>query len=251
MMNPMDLTGKRILVAGISSAIGGCIASHLLELGAEVVMIDSDEEKLSTIQQQFEGKPVHSFSFSLYDHELIQSKVKELQKSFDRFDGFVFSGGTGGVRPIAFTKNKFLHNMMNANFYTFIEFVRCVTKKGRFATGGSIVAISSVSSIKGLKAKTAYSASKAALDASIKNIAAELSDRKIRVNSILKGWVSSDLELDFIKNNMELDSDNDLSRQVLGVIEPVEIANTVAFLLSDATKTMTGTNLLLDGGYTL
>lgn len=251
MINPMDLTGKKILIAGVSSAIGQEIVGHLLELGAEVVMVDADQERLQSIQDRFEGKPVHNFCFDIYSNELIQSNIKEIQKSFGIFDGFIFSGGTGGVRPISFTKNKFLHNMMNANFYTFIEFIRCVTKKGSFAIGGSIVAISSVSSIKGLKAKTAYSASKAALDASIKNIAAELSDRKIRVNSILKGWVSSDLSLDFIKDNMELDSDNDFSKQLLGIIEPIEIANTVAFLLSDATKTLTGTNLLLDGGYTL
>jgi NAD(P)-dependent dehydrogenase (short-subunit alcohol dehydrogenase family) len=82
-------------------------------------------------------------------------------------------------------------------------------------------------------------------------MASELSEKGIRVNSILKGWVSSDMKKDFIKNNIELNEDGDFKRQLLGVIDPVEVANTVAFLLSDATKSVTGTSLLLDGGYTL
>jgi NAD(P)-dependent dehydrogenase (short-subunit alcohol dehydrogenase family) len=113
------------------------------------------------------------------------------------------------------------------------------------------VCISSVSSIRGLKSKTAYSASKAALDASVRCLAAELSNRKIRVNSILKGWVKPDMERDFIKDNMALNETDDLNRQLLGVIDTIEVANTVAFLMSDATMSITGTSLILDGGYTL
>jgi NAD(P)-dependent dehydrogenase (short-subunit alcohol dehydrogenase family) len=71
------------------------------------------------------------------------------------------------------------------------------------------------------------------------------------VNSIQKGWVSSDMEKDFIKSNMSLSQTDDLKRQLLGVIEPEEVANAIAFLLSDASKSITGISLLLDGGYTL
>jgi NAD(P)-dependent dehydrogenase (short-subunit alcohol dehydrogenase family) len=82
-------------------------------------------------------------------------------------------------------------------------------------------------------------------------MAAELSDRRIRVNSILKGWVLSDMKKDFIRSNMDLNEKNDFQKQLLGIIDPVEVANTVAFLLSDAVKTITGTSVLLDGGYTM
>lgn len=251
MVNPLELTGKKIMVAGLSSAIGEHIVHLLLELGAELVLVDSNAERLESFSGSFSEKLKFASVFDIYSPNEIEPNFKEICKVNGAFNGFVFAGGIGGVRPLSFTKNKFLHEMMNANLYSFIEMVRCITKKDCFQEGGSIVAISSVSSIRGLKSKTAYSASKAALDASVKNMAAELSDKKIRVNSILKGWVTSDIQLDFIQSNMELTADNDFKKQVLGAIEPVEIANTVAFLLSEATKTMTGTALLLDGGYTL
>ena len=251
MINPMDLTGKHILVAGASSETGQAIVAQLGDLGARVVMIDSIEEKAPEDKESKKNDALSSYIFNIYENAEIEPQLKHITKECGAFDGFVYCAGIGGVRPLALTKCTFIHEMMNANLYSFIEMIRCITKKGSFALGGSIVTISSVSSIKGLKSKIAYSASKAALDASVRSMAAELSEKKIRVNSILKGWVTSDMQKDFIKSNMELSENDDFKRQLLGVIEPIEIANTVAFLLSDATKSITGTSILLDGGYTL
>jgi NAD(P)-dependent dehydrogenase (short-subunit alcohol dehydrogenase family) len=214
-------------------------------------MIDTPQEKTLEIPETSKNDILRSFYFNIYVNAEIEPQLNQITKECGPFNGFVYCAGIGGVRPLSLTKYSFTHEMMNANLYSFIEMVRCITKKRCFAPAGSIVSISSVSSIKGLKSKIAYSASKAALDASVRSMAAELSEKKIRVNSILKGWVTSDMQKDFIKSNMELSENDDFKRQLLGAIEPVEIANTVAFLLSDATKTITGTSLLLDGGYTL
>jgi NAD(P)-dependent dehydrogenase (short-subunit alcohol dehydrogenase family) len=141
--------------------------------------------------------------------------------------------------------------MMRTNLYIFIELSRLLTKKDLLNEGSSIVALSSVSSTKGLKSKIAYTASKAALDAAVRSMAAELAVKKIRVNSIQKGWVSSDMSLDFIENNRALSSNDDFKKQLLGAIEPDEIAGAVQFLLSNTAKSITGTALVLDGGYTI
>lgn len=250
MTNPFALTDKQILVAGAASETGHAIVTRLCQLGAKIVMLDNSEEKLQEIKKNMVGD-VSCYSFDIYENPGIEAHFKQIAKEYGIFDGLVYCAGIGGVRPLSLTKYAFIHEMMNANLYSFIEMVRCITKKNCFATGGSIVTISSVSSIKGLKSKTAYCASKAALDASVRCMAAELSNKKMRVNSILKGWVESDMKQDFIQSNMELSENDDFKKQLLGVIEPNEIANTVAFLLGDATKTITGTSLLLDGGYTL
>jgi NAD(P)-dependent dehydrogenase (short-subunit alcohol dehydrogenase family) len=250
-MNPMDLTNKKILVVGATSETGETIVGQLLNLGASVIMIDIEDEKLLSILNHFNHLKLKYYSFNIYDNQEIEKEMKQVSISFGAFDGLVFCAGKGGVRPLQLTKNNFVHDMMNANLYTFIEIMRCLTKKGSFNNGGSIVAISSVSSIKGLKSKISYSASKAALDAAVRGMAAELGDKKIRVNSILKGWVTSDMKLDFIQDNMELNKNEDFAKQILGVIEPIEIANTACFLLSDATKTITGISMLHDGGYSI
>lgn len=246
MINPMELTGKKIIIAGASSEIGKAIVTQVAKLGAKVVMIDKFNEEPVDV-----GVESRFYSFDIYDVKALESNLKIIIEESGPFDGFVFAAGIGGVRPLSFTKTEFVHKMMSANVYTFIEMVRDLVKNKGLTKGGSIVSISSVSSIKGLKSKIAYSASKAALDAAVRSLAAELSSKKIRVNSILKGWISSDMDKDFIKNNRSLNENDDFAKQLLGVIEPYELANTVAFLLSDATKTITGTSLLLDGGYTL
>jgi NAD(P)-dependent dehydrogenase (short-subunit alcohol dehydrogenase family) len=251
MINPMDLTSKRVLVAGAASETGQAIVTQLRQLGAKVVTLDKSEENHFEILKNLESDGVVFYTFDIYENTYIEPNLNQIIKECGVFDGFVYCAGIGGVRPLSFTKCSFISEMMNANLYSFIEMVRCFTKKNSLVNGGSIVAVSSVSSIKGLKSKTAYCASKAALDASVRCMAAELSGKKIRVNSILKGWVESDMKKDFIKNNMDLNENDDFKKQVLGVIDPVEVANTVAFLLSDATKTITGISLILDGGYTL
>lgn len=247
----MDLTGKRILVAGAISETGQAIVKQLDSLGAQVVLVDTSEEKLKEIKFNLDLVSAEISSFNIYENKEIEPNFKKIVSLHGAFNGFVFCAGIGGVRPLSLTKLSFVAEMMNANVYSFIEMVRCITKRNCFVQGGSIVAISSVSSIKGLKSKTAYCASKAALDAAVRCMATELSDKGIRVNSILKGWVTSDMKSEFIKNNLDLNGGDDYKRQLLGPVKPCELANTVAFLLGDVTKSITGTSLLLDGGYTL
>ena len=244
-----DFSGKRILLCGAQTETGQAIASGLHRAGAELVLADKIAEVSETTDTEW-LKSV-GLGWQIDDLESIEERVKTEVKNNGAFDGFVYASGMGGVRPLKLTKTGFVQEMMSANFFAFLEWVRCLNLRGNFNNGGSIVAISSVSAVRGLKSKIAYSASKAALDASIRCIASELADKRIRVNSILKGWVTADMKSEFIRNNMSLSESEDLAKQVLGVTEPEEIAHTVAFLLSDATPTITGTSLVLDGGYTL
>jgi NAD(P)-dependent dehydrogenase (short-subunit alcohol dehydrogenase family) len=250
MINPLDLTGKQILIFDTSSKIGQTIVEHLSSLGSTIITVNSSDNVPAYLNNICGSKVVSQIG-NIYDNSEIEPFFKKLSETFGVLDGFVFCGGIGGVRPLSLTKQKFLSELFNANLFSFIEIVRCITKKDSFSKGGSIVALSSVSSVKGLKSKIGYCATKAALDSAIRCMAAELGDKSIRVNSIQKGWVESDMEKDFIKNNRELDQDNDFKKQILGAIKPSEIAIAVAFLLSDATKSITGTSLLIDGGYTL
>lgn len=247
----MSLTGKKILLVGANTEVGETIAKQLVSLNANVVLIDQDENKLKSLTDSIGGSN-HAF------HKIDFSNIKEIEKHirvvvecFGAFNGFVFCNTLGGVRPLSLTKYENLLNMMNQNSFLFIEIVRCLSKKNYFENGGSIVALSSISSIRGFKSKLAYSVSKAALDASVKSLAAELAERKIRVNSILKAGLTIDKNIDYIKDISELNNNETMKQQVLGEIEPIEIANLTAFLLSDAVRTITGTNIIHDAGYNL
>ncbi|MFN4083103.1 MAG: SDR family NAD(P)-dependent oxidoreductase [Bacteroidia bacterium] len=238
-----------ILVINDGGETGHEIVKLLLKQSISVCLVERLPYEKEIIDfKDNDGLTIYNIDF--YQAELIEPFIK---RNFNDkiFTGLVYAAGIGGVRPLGLTQTKFLHEMMIANVYAYVEWVRCICKKNRFEAGGSVVAISSVSSIKGLKSKIAYSASKAALDAAVRGIASELADRKIRVNSIQKGWVSADMQHGFIQDNMVLSENKDLSKQVLGVIENIDLAKLVIFLLSEDSKFITGTNILLDGGYCL
>lgn len=236
------LSGKRILVFGNSSEISRQILQKISDAGSTQLIFCPEEEVNDVDLPGFTVIPFTGEPSEQLEHFI------NLEQSID---GLVFAGGIGGVRPAKLNSESFVRQMFERNVFAFLEIIRFLLKKRRINQGASILALSSVSSIKGLKSKSVYSASKAALDAAVRGIAAELSTKKVRVNSIQKGWVSSDMDLSFIKSNTAISEDDDFSRQLLGAIEPEELANFVVFLLSDAVKTLTGQAIVLDGGYTL
>lgn len=248
---PFSLKDKKILIVGGSKGTGAVITRQILAFDSEVIVIDENlNEELSNPPTEINGKIIN-IECKLSQPVQLENAIKNAVELAGLLNGVVFCYGIGGVRPLQMTKTKFVNEMFNSNVFLFIELLRLISRKGVLAEGSGIVALSSVSSIKGLKSKTAYCASKAALDAAVRASAAELATRSIRVNSIQKGWVSTDMQQEFIQNNMALSSDSDLKKQLLGVIEPEDIAYSVIYLLSDASKRITGTSVLLDGGYTL
>ena len=139
---------------------------------------------------------------------------------------------------------------MKINFYSFVELVRCFTKKNHFHSGLSVVAVSSMSSPMGDVAKVAYSASKAALDAVVRCMARELAPKGIRVNSVIPAAVKTGMYETFIdENGMTERMDQVSQRQYQGASEPEDIAKTILFLLSDDSKVITGTNMDVSGGF--
>lgn len=249
MINPLDLTGKRILVTGATGGIGIETAIQLSKLDAQVVICGRSAEKLQSVYNQLEGKGHAQYVLDLGDVDSIEGMVRQMVTECGIFHGFAFCAGIAPMRPLKMTKKENMIEVMDANLFSFIEFVRCITKKGCFADEGSIVAISSTASIQGKQSKVAYSSSKAALDGAIRCLVCDLKKKKIRVNSIMPCWVNTRMYKGYIDRYPDTFEVQEIKeKQYMGVTEPIEIANTVAFLLSDATKTITGTSILMDGG---
>jgi NAD(P)-dependent dehydrogenase (short-subunit alcohol dehydrogenase family) len=237
-----------ILFYGSGSTLNTDLAARLVqEIASEVsltwIMTDTGSDELP----HYPGITICNVASG----ENLQEGIRTKLSGQSAFKGVVFAEGIGGVRPAKLNTESFVEEMFRLNTFSFFELIGVLLKERLLAEGASVVCLSSVSSIRGLKSKTVYSASKAALDAAVRGMAAELAPKKIRVNSIQKGWVRSDMNLDFIQSNRAINSEDDYEKQVLGAIEPTEIANLMVFLLSDKVRTMTGTAILLDGGYTL
>ena len=169
----LNLSNKRILVAGVLSATSRAMTKHLSETGATLILLDEDENNLREFAKELgDNCSLLALSFDNLLNGDIEASA--LFKEVGQINGFVFASGKGGVKPIAFNKPAFTKELIRSNYLFFAEMTRLLLKDKNLLNGSSVVALSSVSSIKGLKTKAAYCASKAALDACVRSYAAEL-----------------------------------------------------------------------------
>lgn len=246
-MSFVDFKGKRILITGASTGIGRETAILLNKLGANLMLMDIDENGLKELTESLEGKENKYFHYDLSELDGIEQKVKEIV-SYGPIDGFVHCVGIRSRRPISMITPNVLNKVMQVNFGSFVELVRCITKRKNFNAGLSIVGISSVASQRGGTSVTAYAASKAAMDSAVRCLAKELASKNVRLNTVVPAQINTPAYAEYLKI---LGGDNDpaLSRQYLGLGEPIDVANVIAFLLSDASKFITGSAIPVDGGF--
>lgn len=229
--------------------VGTATAIQLSKLGAQLVLLDVFEDKLRKTLEHLDGNQHTSYVVNLRLIDELDGVIKRICEENGVFHGFVHCAGIAPMRPFKMTKYENILPTMQINFFSFVEIVRCITMKNRFADGGSIVAMSSTGSIHGKPSKTAYSASKAAIDAAIRCMVCDLQKKKIRINSVMPSWVNTEMYTSFLADYPDSRDIREIQeRQYLGVSEPSEVANVIAFLLSDAARTITGTSILMDGG---
>jgi len=241
----IDLFNKTIIVTGAGSGIGRETSQLLADQGATVIMLDINPEGLIETASMC-TEHCHPMTIDLTDCNAICEAVHQIVNRFGKLDGLVHCAGISSRKPLNVLNKEGFSKVMDVNFFSFVELVKNCAKKKHINDGASIVVISSISSIKGYKAKSEYCVSKAAVDAFVRCMALELAERKIRVNSVMPAEVLTPLALKAKEMNAVVGAPN--FNAPLGPSEPYEIANTIAFLLSDATKTITGTSILIDGG---
>lgn len=241
----IDLQNKLIIVTGAGSGIGRETSCVLAGQGATVIMMDVNADGLAETAA-IGGENCHQMTIDLTDDAAVADAVARIVGKYGKLDGMVHCAGISSRKPLNVLGKEGFSKVMDVNFYSFVELVKNCAKKKHMNDGGSIVVMSSISSIHGYKAKTEYCVSKAAVDAFVRCMALELADRRIRINSVMAAEVLTPLALKAREMNAMVGASN--FEAPLGPSEPYEVANTIAFLLSDATKTITGTSLLIDGG---
>ena len=246
MLNYYNFTNKTIVVTGAGSGIGRETAKVLSEQGAKVVMLDLNQEGLNETKSLLTGEGHITRAVDLTGFGALPELVKGIIAEIGTVDGLVHCAGISSRKPLNVLRPDGFSKVMDVNFYSFEELTRLFTKRGNMNDGGSIVVMSSISSIRGYKAKTEYCVSKAAVDAFVRCMALELAPKRIRINSVMAAEVLTPLALKAKETNAMVGAAD--FEAPLGPSEPYEVANTIAFLLSDATKTITGTSILIDGG---
>ncbi len=243
MNNYIDLSNKNILVTGASSGIGKSLVKTLDKYGANVIMIARNEDKLIEIKNSLNGTNNKYYPYDLADIDGIEQLIKHIVEENGKLDGYVHSAGVGPTCPINLTTYKFIHEVMLVNFYSFVEISRVYAKK-KNNNGGSIVAVSSMASLRGDNAKMAYCASKAAVDGAVRALAVELKAKGIRVNSVQPGWVNTEMFEEYLKMGGDDARNRFKNNPKNTVVEPEEIAETISFLLSDNASVLSGISMI-------
>ena len=246
MYNPFSLVNKTILITGASSGIGKAVAVECSKMGASVVITGRNEERLNGTQSLIDGSVLSIRCDLTKDDEL-----NALIESLPVLQGVVINAGIGKLTPVKKIKESDLSEILQTNTTSSIMLLQKLLNNKKLLSGASVVFTSSVSALGQTAIGNAmYTASKGAVSAFVKVAALELASRGIRVNAICPGEVRTPL----IEGNdlMSGDIEEGLKRYPLGRYgEPIDIALSMVYLLSDASSWTTGINLIVDGGLTI
>lgn len=246
MNNPFSLFGKNILVTGASSNIGRQIAIRGSEMGGNMTIVGRNEERLQETFDSLLSSDNRQIVFDLQDSERISQFVDGLPV----VDGVVLCAAIFDTTVVRHIREDKMHLMFNTNIFSNILLVQQLLKKKKIRPSGSVVFISSVASYRPYKGNALYSATKGAVNSFSKVTALELSAQKIRVNCLHPGIVKRFTGLREGAISVE-EQKNEESRIPLGFGTPDDIAYAAVYLLSDASRWVTGTDMIVDGGQSI
>ena len=244
-MNPFDLSGKKILVTGASSGIGFETCRAIVRQGGTFIAVARRTDFLEKLIEECGSQN----SFIAADLSQMDD-IKAIVDAIENIDGIVHSAGIVSLAPVKFYSEQLMNQMRSINFDSITYLVNLIFKKKKINKGSSIVLVSSVAGLFGMKGNGIYAASKGALIAISKVWANEFAVSKTRVNCVSPGMVKTEITSKSIENLSLEVIQEDEKKYPLGYGTPEQVADPIVFLLSDASSWITGQNLVLDGGRT-
>lgn len=251
MDNPFSIDGKVVLITGASSGIGRGIAVECSKLGAKVIITGRNEKRLTETFSMLTGEGHLSIIGDLSTQEGIDKLVSDLPSAID---GAVFCAGIPQMCTVKHLKRSDVEAIFSINTIAPMMLTSALVKTRRVRDGSSLVFIESVTGVfVGSKGDATYNASKGGLNGFLKAAALELAKQGIRVNAVNPGLVPTPILN--LSNTMTNDDHHATIMQDKYPLKrlgtPEDIAYGVIYLLSDAASWITGTNVVIDGGYLL
>lgn len=243
------LAGRTMFVTGASSGLGRAAAVALSKAGARLIVNGRNAERLDETVALLSGGGHAAVVAELGDADMTAELVKGAAKDHGPIDGVFHSAGVFSVMPAKMTKQRHIDELFGASVPGAYGIARAAAQKNVLNDGGSIVFMSSVAGVRGNTGLAAYAGAKAAILGLNGALAVELAPRRIRVNAIVAATVHTEMHKRMLAVSGDQQTDANASRHLLGYGESDDIANAVLFLLSDASRWITGTAMTVDGGY--
>ena len=241
---------QRFIVTGASSGIGEGVALLLNELGATVIGIGRNQERLEGMK----ARAKHPGNIFLEQKDLVEdiaglpAYVKSLKEKYGKFQGMAYCAGITALSPARLFDLEYARNVFDVNYFAPLFMVKGVIDgRNNNGRGTSVVVISSVDALLSVKGQSLYSGSKAGLSASMRAIAHEVAALGIRINNLLPSMIRTPMTLNAEACDLGLVEDGD-ERYPFGWGTPKDVAGFVAFLLSECGQHLSGQNFVVDSG---
>ena len=251
--NPFSLDGKIIVISGAASGIARQCAISCSKMGARLILLDLNEEGLKETLGMVERPENHyCATVNLLEYEKVSEIIKDAVTKVGRINGLLNCAGISTTNLFKLTKPEELDKFFRVNVYTSYFLSQECTRMGNLSKdGGSIVFFSSVAGSFGEVGKSTYGMTKAALLNLAKHLACELARKNVRVNSISPGAICTPINMN-LPHMKDPEKRASLEAQhLLGLGQTTDIANACIYLLSDASRWVTGANLFVDGGFSV
>lgn len=248
--NPLNLEGRRVLVTGASSGIGRAASERLAQQGAQLICLGRDATRLSATLAGLAGQNHQARQADLNDADAIVSLVSELVSEFGPLAGIVHSAGMQRANPLRMAKPDDFLDPFRTNTLSAAMLLGAIARRGIAAPEGcSVVLVGSVMSVLGAAGLSGYCASKAALAGLVRAAALELASARVRVNAVLPGVVDTEMSRKHLESLGEAQTAAIRQMHPLGFGRPEDVAHAIAFLVADTSRWITGSCLVVDGGY--
>lgn len=240
------LEGKKIFITGASGGIGQGIALELANKGAMLAIgYSQSEQKALSLIKNLSGEGHFSIHIDICNEESVQGAIKEILNQWEKIDGVVNNAGITADQILVRMKTEDFDRVIQTNLRGTFLVTRAVLKPMMKANSGSIVNITSVIGHSGNQGQANYSASKAGIEGFSRSVALEMASRNLRSNCVAPGFIETEMTKKLTDKQRE-DILKNIPLKSIG--QPRDVANAVAYLLSDDSRYVTGQTLHVNGG---
>lgn len=246
-MNEYQLTGKTLLITGASSGIGRETALQAARCGSSLVITGRDNTRLSQTRDTLELQPGATIQTFIADLT-VEQELNDLVSKLPLLDGLVHCAGIVGPLPVKFITNDDINQMFSINYQVPVLLTSLILRKRKLADGASVLFMSSIATRNPYFGGALYSSSKAALEAYSRTLALEMVGKGIRSNFIQAGLVETPMIESPAEEGMKQEAlERYLKRYPLGIGKPADVAQAILYFMSDASRWVTGTSLIMGG----